>query len=260
MATEEGWRCPPDDFRVLLQLGFQPDEKTLRMIMDRGPAREEALKIWRAQCAQSETDWLLCPECQAQARRLRGEGEQGAWWDNRWKNGRVNLVVPPLSDALRGAEGCFFQEGIFDSTIGKEVFLLILEQRGPGSEMVATRPFHILCAPGLANTSHGPVFFIIWTVAAGSPQETEYEQFLNPTNSSTLLLLLSISRQRELKVVVLESTSGEVLDFFLFENTFELEQMLEPVEQIIGEEITCRFGQAIQEFQRLYSIEDLRGY
>jgi hypothetical protein len=36
--------------------------------------------------------------------------------------------------------------------------------------------------------------------------------------------------------------------------------MLEPVEQIIGEEITCDFGLATEEFQRLYAIEDLRGH
>jgi len=171
----------------------------------------------------------------------------------------VALAVPPLPDALRGAEGCLLQVGIFDQAVGKEVYLLILEERASGGELVTTRPFRLQCASGLGNTSHGPVLFIIWTAATGSPQETQYEQFMNPTNRDTLTLLDLTSRQKELKVVVLDSAAGEILDFFMFENDFRFDRLIEPVEKIIQQGTSCDFRLAMLEFQRQYPTQKLKG-
>jgi HEAT repeat protein len=57
-----------DDFYELVTKGFTPPDQTLRPMILMGMSKDEALAQWKdSLVAETTTDWLLCPECEAQA-------------------------------------------------------------------------------------------------------------------------------------------------------------------------------------------------
>ena len=177
--------------------------------------------------------------------------------DNKWRNGPTTLEIPQLSSDLRGATGCCFQEAIFDPDVGQEVYLLILEEREYAEAYARTRPFNLLCTSGVVRTTHGIVAFLIWTVAAGSPAESQVEQFLNPSKLETIQLLSALGQQSHMKAMIVDSGSSSVCDWFEFENTFGFGDLCGVMAESIGHEPSGDFQAAVGEVMEKYSLQDL---
>ena len=177
--------------------------------------------------------------------------------NNKWAHGTVRLEIPPLSSELQGQTGCLFQEAVFDLDVGNEVYLLVLEDSQFGPAVAATRPFRVLCTTGLIRTTHGLVVFLVWTVAQDSPNETQYEQFLNPNSIEAIRLLSAAGLQSHLKVVIVDTLSSAVLDYFEFENVYGFDRVVEVAASSIGHEPVSDFALAQQEVVSQYSMEDL---
>jgi hypothetical protein len=60
-----------------------------------------------------------------------------------------------------------------------EICLAILEEPSWCLSIVDTRPFKLFCKSGLAQTSHGGLIFLLWTVTAGSVAGSVHEQFMS---------------------------------------------------------------------------------
>jgi len=103
---------------------------------------------------------------------------------NRWVHGRKDFVLPELPADLKDRHGCLLQRITFDPSVAEEVCAAYLH-------------------PGLARTRHGLVAFIIWQIAAGSPQEVLTEQYLNPQNIDTIRLVASAGNQTHFMLLVI---------------------------------------------------------
>ena len=62
-TLEQGTLIRAEDFRSLLKKGFAIHESDIKMLMDSGLSREQAVEMLRARNAAFQSDWLLCPEC-----------------------------------------------------------------------------------------------------------------------------------------------------------------------------------------------------
>jgi hypothetical protein len=179
--------------------------------------------------------------------------------DNKWRRGPVSLNVPRLPDRLRGSAGCLLVEAIFDQEIGPEIYLAVLEEPSWCLPLAATRPFNVVCKPGLAQTDNGALIFLIWRIAAASNNEVIREQFLNPNNIDAIRTLSTASRQTHLKVLIINSRTDEVVDWFEFENVFQFDRLLNSAVEMVGRLPAGDFSDAIEEFTRQNSLEDLLG-
>src|ERR1043165_6774833 len=124
--------------------------------------------------------------------------------DNEWRQGDVELVIPPLPPEYIGAIGCRLEEAIFDPRIGQEVYLLVLDTLDQARMFTKTHPFNIFANAGFVRTSQGGVAYIIWTIAKGSPNETVTEQFLNPDSAESIRVLSTVGAQCKLKVLIVD--------------------------------------------------------
>lgn len=177
--------------------------------------------------------------------------------NNKWVRGPVELVIPPLPTWLRGALGCRFDKATFDPKVGIEVYLTILEVPEYAHAYAKTRPFNLLSTQGFVRTGNGIVAFIVWTVAAGSACESVVDHFLNPHVAETIALVSSAGQQSHLKGLIVDSSSGQVCDWFEFANTFGFDKFCAAMAQCIGHEPVGDFQSAVAEVKSKYSAKDL---
>jgi len=69
-TREAGILVAPERFRLLLAKGWGVHESNIRMVMQSGGSREEALAMLTQHHASSQSMWLLCPACAAEAEKL----------------------------------------------------------------------------------------------------------------------------------------------------------------------------------------------
>jgi hypothetical protein len=176
---------------------------------------------------------------------------------NKWSLGPTALAIPELDQRLLGATGCRFDKAIFDPKIGEEIYLSILETPDYATAYAQTRPFNLHAAQGLVRTKNGIVAFVVWSIAAGSPRQSDVEQFLNPNSVETIRLVSSLGNQTHLKALVIDSTSSSIRDWFEFENVYAFDQFCAAMAQAVGHEPVGNFSAAVQEVTAKYSTQDL---
>jgi hypothetical protein len=135
---------------------------------------------------------------------------------NRRTVGIRNFVLPALPADLTGRHGCSLQRMTFDRSIGEEICAIYFEEPDFADQFSEVRPFNLIAHSGLARTPHGVVAFIVWQIAAHSPQEVLIEQFPNPDNIGTIRLVSSAANQSHFKMLVINNRTAEVAAFVDF--------------------------------------------
>jgi hypothetical protein len=118
-------------------------------------------------------------------------------------------------------------------------------------------PFNLIVHSGLVRTPYGVVAFLVWQIAASSPQEVMAEQYLNPQNTGTVRLIASAANQTHFKLVVVNNQSGEVAAFIDYENVFRFDELVSTMTTAIGREPEGDFGAATQHVMNNFSISEL---
>lgn len=166
--------------------------------------------------------------------------------ENRWTHGAINLVLPPLSDEFKGRYGCRLHQLTVDHSVGEEICAIYREEPDFVNQFRQVAPFNLIVHPGLLRTPYGVVAFIVWQIAARTPQEVMVEQYLNPQNIGTIRLVASAANQTHFKLIVINNQNGEVAAFVDFENVFEFDQLVSAMALAIGHEPEGDFGAATQ--------------
>jgi hypothetical protein len=92
---------------------------------------------------------------------------------------------------LKVRHGCALHRIAFDASVGEEVCAIYMEEPEFADQYSKVVPFNLIVHSGLVRTPHGVVAFIVWQIAASSPQEVMVEQYLNPQNIGTFRLIAS---------------------------------------------------------------------
>lgn len=175
--------------------------------------------------------------------------------DNRWTRGKVDLKFPPPDPALIGRQGVLFQRSVFDPKIGAETYLLILDERRYAAELGDLPTMDVKLKPALVRTSAGALAVLIWQIGSRGRQIVTFEQYINPFGS--LEFLTTAAAQTELKVIVGDNRSGEVMGFFPIANNYELDIFVDGIREVIREERPCDFSAAQRAFVREFTIEEI---
>ena len=177
--------------------------------------------------------------------------------ENRWRHGRTNIVFPPLPPDLRGRHGCLFHRFTFDSAVGEEICVVYMEEPEFAAAFRKIDPFNLNANTGAVRTPHGLVAFILWTIAANSPEEVLIEQFLNPHKIETVRLVASVANQTHLKLFVIDNLNKETTAFVEFENVYELGRLASGMASAIEGEKEGDFDTAQQYVMRTIPVSDL---
>ena len=180
-----------------------------------------------------------------------------AYKETRWRHGITRFVLPPLPAGLLGRQGCSLHCATFDSDIGEEVYALYLEEPGYAEQFERVTPFNLIVHTGMVGTPYGAVAFILWNIAAASPQGVMVEQYLNPQNIGALRLLASAANQSHLKLIVANNRTGTVTAMVDYENVFALDEFVSKITVAIGHEPEGDFGAAMQYVMDQFTIQDL---
>jgi hypothetical protein len=178
---------------------------------------------------------------------------------NRWMHGRKHFAVPALPADLKGRHGCLLQRITFDPSVGEEVCAAYFEEPKFAGLYGTVAPFNLVVHPGLARTPHGSVAFIVWQIAAGSPQEVLSEQYLNPPNIDTLRLVASAANQTHFKLLVINNENSDLGAFVDFENVFQFDQLTSAMANAIGHEPEGNFAAAMEHVMKNMTVPQLLG-
>jgi hypothetical protein len=177
--------------------------------------------------------------------------------ENRWTYGTMDFVYPALPANLRGRHGCGLHRMTVDDAIGEEVCAVYMEDPAYADQFSKVHPFNLIAHTGLARTPHGVVAFIVWQIAAHSPQEVMVEQYLNPQSIATIRLVASAANQTHFKLIVINNQTAETAAFVDFENVFGFDELVSGMALAIGHEPEGDFAAASQHMMKTMTVPDL---
>jgi hypothetical protein len=125
--------------------------------------------------------------------------------ENRWTLGTRDFVLPALPPDMKGRHGCKLHRMTFDASIGEEICAIYMEEPDFVDQFSEVRPFNLIAHTGLVRTPHGVVAFVVWQIAAHSPQEVLIEQYLNPNHIGKVRLVASAANQSHFKLLVINN-------------------------------------------------------
>jgi hypothetical protein len=157
------------------------------------------------------------------------------------------------------AEGILPLQVVLDPDVGSEVVLLWIDRTPFVHELQRIAPFDLILKTGVANTSHGPLIFLLfWVPDPVNPDQpfAVAEAHANPFNSQHITTWRDLARQSHWHLFLV-GAGDEQAGFFEFENTFSLVEALNQVERACQGMPHDDFNLAKAEFCEKYSIEDL---
>jgi hypothetical protein len=181
-------------------------------------------------------------------------------FDNRFRHGKCHFELAGTSPATVGMTGASFEQTTLDVEIGPEIVVMLTDPT-PFAHELSRERFELRLKSGVAQTSVGPVLFLLWwipPVTNGEPFAL-YEQVLNPTHTGILEMLRQIARQTHLHFLLIgPGQAGQaLLSVYEFKSTFGLEKLISVSESACKEHSGMDFVAAKQEYDRTYDLMEL---
>ena len=179
-------------------------------------------------------------------------------FDNRFRHGKCHFELGEMGPVAAGVTGASFEKATLDEEIGPEIVLFLTDSTPFAHELKRER-FELHLKSGVAQTSLGPVLFLLWwmpPITNGKPFAL-YELLLNPAHTGVLEVLKQIALQTRLHLVLI-GPSQELLGVYEFKNVFGLDNLI-PISESACKEYggSMDFIAAKQEYDRRYDLMEL---
>jgi len=138
-----------------------------------------------------------------------------------------------------------------------EVYLLFREDPGYAESYAEVEPVTLFAKTGFVQTTYGPIPFIVWQIAVGSPHQTEVVSFVDPRDAASIALLAEAGYQNNLKFWIENNITGRVTVFRDFDNTFNLGEFEAVVSRLAFKVPRIDFWPGIYEVMNNRSVADL---
>jgi hypothetical protein len=176
---------------------------------------------------------------------------------NKWRHGKVQFALPPLSQRSITAAGIKPMSFILDKSVGPEIVLLITEPAAQIKEFEGREITSFHLNSGLANTSNGPVYWLFFYFPSpATGQRTTYECVVNPKDDTHLSLFRRLAEQDYWHVLMADD-EGAVCNLFEFPNTYGLSETLISVVEICSSRNVSDFMAANAEYQAKFTVDEL---
>ena len=181
---------------------------------------------------------------------------------NKWKGGRTTWSFDsefPWSNLTGFSGGVAPIPVALDPRVGTEVALFIVDYTEFARDIAQVKPFQLHIKCGLVPCPSGPVLFILfWLPNPRTPHIpfATFECTINPHNPNMMQPYWDLARQTHWHVFVI-GPGEEELNWFEFENVFNLYSTLDSVAKIVPEFPCIDFNMARLEFEHHYTLDDL---
>jgi hypothetical protein len=194
-------------------------------------------------------------------RRAHGVSKRGgpmAQLNNKWRDGDVVWAAPTLPSYLDEFSGVVPLQVVLDSRVGLETAVFIIDRTPFANQIAQLKPFHLNLKTGLVPCPTGPVFFLLYWLRnpSGEGCFASFEQTINPHNSKHLQPIQDLARQSHWHVFVI-GQGNEELNWYEFENRFELDKSLSQLAEVVSDYPCLDFHEAKMEFQARFTMDDL---
>ena len=166
--------------------------------------------------------------------------------------------MPPLPSEYRNVSGATFQPFTFDENVGKELCVVLLDDPQFSRELGKLKPFNLHATSGAVRTSAGVIGYIIWAVSSRRGHVVDYEHTLNPYDQGTIKLLSAVAKQSHIKVLVIDSISGQVVGFYELPNIFEFGKLAKGIAMITDNTPEANFAITQRALSAEFSLNDLK--
>jgi hypothetical protein len=177
---------------------------------------------------------------------------------NKWGGGKVTWKPPALPSYLDEFSGIIPMQATLDPAVGSETVIYIIDRTPFSHEIAALNPFKLNLLTGLVPCNSGPVLFLLFWLPQpdGEGVFASFENTVNPHDVSHLQPYWDLARQTHWHVFVLGKDNKE-LNWFEFENNFEIDYTLDQIAEVIPSYPGVNFDEAKAEFEERYTMEDL---
>jgi hypothetical protein len=177
---------------------------------------------------------------------------------NQFRHGKCSFDAEGILSVLPERSGALFEKLILSSEVGPEVVLVVTDLTDFAHEVFGHRPVELHLKSGAANTSAGPVLFLLWwmpPITNGKPTAL-YEQILNPAYPGTFNALKQLKSQTHLHVLLF-GPGQELLDVLEFKNVFGFDRLATISERACEQFPGMNFNAAKEEYDRTYELMEL---
>ena len=124
----------------------------------------------------------------------------------------------------------FFELASLDARIGTEAVLVLKEDREFLNELKQRGPLKLQVNAGAANTTSGPILFMLWWFPPLTNKRpyASYELLFSPLKTEPLEIA---SRQTHIHLLIVDEFN-QVFDVVEFENVYQLERLVEAASKI----------------------------
>ena len=180
--------------------------------------------------------------------------------NNKWRWGSLQFKLPQMPPELLASSGIFPISLVVDGNAGREVVLLIVEPMDKLEEFKGRGTTEFVVKTGLVRTSFGPIgWFLFYFSDPGTGSRVVYERVVNPKEPDQLLIYECLAAQKYWHVILADDT-GEVVNFFEFENDYGLSDAVRQMETVSSDMRVSDFNAAKSEYEDTYSIDDLLAF
>ena len=146
-----------------------------------------------------------------------------------------------------------------DPRFGIEMTLIMFDKTPFIHEIAQTNPFQLRLKTGVANTTFGPVGFLLFYVPDPMrPLQPVIlmDYHIDPTNSQKLAPWRRLASQSHWHLVLIDS-GPRVVDLLEFENVFGLDSAVDGMAEVCRPYPMKDFAQAKKEFCEMHSVMEL---
>jgi len=177
--------------------------------------------------------------------------------DNTWRNGNVKFQLSSLPSILLERSGLKPLSVVLDEQVGAEIVLLVTEPEGQVNDFQGIDAIDFFVKSGLVSTTYGPVFWLLFIFSEPNTNEKiTYENVVNPKNLQQMSIYWRLAEQKYWHVVIADE-QGKVVNFFEFQNTYGLSDIIQQVQKACAELDVSDFLAAKSEYECEYSVEEL---
>lgn len=168
----------------------------------------------------------------------------------------MRFAIPVLPEHLR-KHGCRLERFTFDAAIGAE-WVVLFKEDAPYARAYPNR-LDVLARAGLVGTPQGPVAYLVWQIAVGTPQEVHVEHWIDIHDPAAIAMLTEAGGQSHLKLVIYDLADQGLANMIEFPNTFMLDDTARQFADIAKDVPRGNFAKAVQYVMANMSLDQILG-
>ena len=133
----------------------------------------------------------------------------------------------------------------------------ILDDRAPLERLASTEDLSILCKKGAVSTTHGWVGYAIFAFLNRGASLATYCMYLNPHDPTSMGLLHSLARQREVKMLLMASDGSGFAHRMSCDNEFAFDTLTDHLDKLAATTPPGDFEKAKDEVAEKFPLKDL---